>query len=332
MKGEPSQVLLEEKINIDLGSREYERFGFKQPAFAEADSEGNIYVVEEYGPVDYFINKFDQNGKYITRFARFGQGPGEIEVIYTIRIDSHDRILISDMGKSKVVEYDKNGTLVHETPIPSEFRGVTPLENGKCVGLRRAANVYELVVLDSNLMMKTLDSYGLSESAQSRRTAAIVPLFYWRVTSERIYVGNEQRGYEILVFDLDGNLLKKIRKEFSPVKYYDDFKAQTKRMIEHDPHYVMLEKMPPFNSFMIDDSNRLYVMTYEKGGGNDEYLHDVYDSDGVLIGRTSMKLHGVLGRGLNHRWAVAKNGCYYCLKYDEESGYPRLIVYQLIWK
>ena len=39
-----------------------------------------------------------------------------------------------------------------------------------------------------------------------------------------IYVGHEKRGYEISIFDLNGNLLKKIRKEYNPADVPDEFK------------------------------------------------------------------------------------------------------------
>ena len=330
--GEPSQLLLEEKARIDFGAKEFEKYGLKELTFVEADSDGNIYVAEEDGPLDYFINKFDQNGKCLARFGRSGRGPGEIQRIYGIRIDSHDRILVSDIRNAKIIEFAKSGNFVREVRAPLGLGGVIPLENGNLIVLRSSAKGYELTVVDSTSKIKEIDSFDLSESRKGAKTTGTLPPFYWRATSDRIYVGNGQRGYEIWMFDLNGNLIKKIRKDYEVVNYPREFVEQTKQMIEHGSPVVIMENTPPFNSFFIDGDRRLFVMTYEKGKGNDEYIHDIFDSEGIFIGRKSLKLFGILGRGLNHRWAVAKNGCYYCLNYKKESDYPELITYQMIWK
>jgi hypothetical protein len=329
---EPSQLRLEEKTRIDFGTKEFEKFGLKEPTFVEADSDGNVYVAEEDGAFDYFINKFDQNGKCLARFGRPGQGPGEIQRIYGINIDSHDQIFVSDIRNAKIIEFAKSGEFVREMRAPLGLGGVIPLENGNIIVLRSSDKGYELSVVDSISKIKEIGSFDLSESRKGAKTTGTLPPFFWRATSDRIYVGNGQRGYEIWMFDLDGNLLKKIRKDYEVVKYPREFIEQTKQMIEHGSPVVVMENTPPFNSFFIDGDRRLFVMTYEKGKGNDEYIHDIFDSEGIFIGRKSLKLFGILGRGLNHRWAVAKNGCYYCLNYKRESDYPELITYQMIWK
>ncbi|MEW5901225.1 MAG: hypothetical protein AB1715_07175, partial [Acidobacteriota bacterium] len=107
-------------------------------------------------------------------------------------------------------------------------------------------------------------------------------------------------------------------------------KKVTRQMIERDPRFIVMDYMPPFNSFFIDDESRLFVMTYEKGEGEEEYIYDIFNSQGILIGRKSIGLCGELGLGLNQRWAVAKNGRYYRLRY-KESGHAELIVYRMIW-
>jgi hypothetical protein len=36
----------------------------------------------------------------------------------------------------------------------------------------------------------------------------------WRVSRDRINIVNQARGYEIWVYDFDGNITRKIRKEY----------------------------------------------------------------------------------------------------------------------
>jgi hypothetical protein len=332
IKGEPSQLALEEEVRIDFEKKAYEGLVFRELGLVEADSEGNIYLVETYKALEYFIYKFDKNGNYLTGLAKFGQGPGELQQVYTVQIDNQDRILVSDIGNSKVVEYDNNFDFIKETRVKYGLRELIPLENGNYLARRSSEIGMELWLLDADFEnLKKLDTYDLSELRKTGKTTGTISSFYWRVANGRIYVGNEQRGYEIWIFDLDGNLMRKIRKEYQPVEYPEEFKEQTKKFLERMPNLYMMEYTPPFNSFFIDDENRLYVLTYEKGEGGDEYIHDIFNSDGVFIGRKSIGIFGILGRSLNHRWAPAKNGRYYRL-INKESGYMELVVYKMVWE
>ena len=45
LKGQPSHLDLVEEMRIDFEKEEYSGLGLKEPDFAEADSQGNIYVV-----------------------------------------------------------------------------------------------------------------------------------------------------------------------------------------------------------------------------------------------------------------------------------------------
>ena len=92
--------MLEETLKIDLEQPEFAEFGFREPDYVDADSEGNIYVVDRRRTSDYFIAKFDKSGNFIKDLGRKGQGPGEIQGILFIKINIQDQILISDRGNS----------------------------------------------------------------------------------------------------------------------------------------------------------------------------------------------------------------------------------------
>ena len=170
----------------------------------------------------------------------------------------------------------------------------------------------------------------VTQSSREKK-ALKIPLFDWRVKNGKIYVGNEHRGYEILVYDLDGNLLRKIRKEYNSIKYPEEFKKSVDEMAKRRPDIYSLDYCPPFNSFFIDDDNRLYVMTYEQEENKEEYIYDIFNADGIFIARKSIGLTYVIGQALNRRRAQAKNNRYYRIRY-KENGYPELIVYKMIWE
>ncbi|MFX0212313.1 MAG: hypothetical protein ACFFDT_40445, partial [Candidatus Hodarchaeota archaeon] len=113
---------------------------------------------------------------------------------------------------------------------------------------------------------------------------------------------------EILVFDLDGNLIKKIKKEHRP------------------------GNQPPFQClFFIDDDGRLFIMTFEKGENPKECIFDIFNSDGVLVARKSLDVYVRNGTLIQPLYAQSKNNRLYCLR-EKESGFKELVVYIMKWE
>jgi hypothetical protein len=158
-------------------------------------------------------------------------------------------------------------------------------------------------------------------------------IFICKVSDRKIYVGHENRGYEILIYDLERNLVKKIRKEYNPTDVPQEFKENWLVNIGRwKDRLVFPDKMPPFHYFFLDYEGRLYVKTYEKGDKQNEYIHDIFDSDGIFITRGSMAGYGSWiypGHTLNR--AKAKNHRLYCIR-EKESGYKELVVYKMTWE
>ena len=338
LKGEASHLRLVEETRIDFEKDEFSDIGLKEPDIVEADSNGNIFVIEKFPDSEYFIYKFSPDGRFIMKFGRKGQGPGEVQGIVDLLFGKNGRLAITDPDVNKVVEFDTEGRLVKETKLAPGLFDVLPLPNGNFLGRRFPKNDSDPVGMYLSLLdpdfkeIKLIDFYDMSGFAPGKKFPGFIVHFYWRVAGDRIYVGNGSRGYEIRVWDLDGNLLRKFRKEFNPVAYPEEFRLQTEKIIAAgNKNLFVAETMPPTNSFFIDDAGRLFVMTYEHGARQDEYIHDVFNSDGVLIARVPLGKYGILGRALNRQRATATNGRFYRLWF-KESGYPELIVYRMVWE
>lgn len=330
--------MLVEEVRIDLEKHENADLGLKEPDLVEVDSKGNIFIVEKFPASEYFIYKFSPDGRFIMKFGRKGQGPGEVQGIWDLILDKSDHILVSDPSVNKIVEFDPEGRFIKEVKVKPGLREVLPLANGNYLARRypwKESDAYGMYLgLFSSAFeeVRTLDFYNMSDLAPGKRQPGIIIPFYWRVAGDRIYVGNGRRGYEIWVFDLNGNLLRKIRKDFSPVPYPEAFRKQTEKIAAAQPdlNLFVLKEMPPFNSFFIDDAGRLFVMTYEHGEHGQGFIHDVFDTDGVFIAKVELGPYGILGRALNRLRATAAHGRFYRL-YFKENGYPELIVYRMQW-
>jgi hypothetical protein len=336
--GKPITCTVAEDIRIDLERRENADLGLKEPDFVEVDSTGNIFIVEKFPASEYFIYKFGADGRFIRKFGRKGQGPGEVQGIWDLILDKSGHIRVSDPSVNKILEFDTDGRFVNEIKVKPGLREVLPLANGNYLARRYPKEDSEpygmyLAIFNPNFgEAKLIDVYDMSDLTPGKRQPGITVPFYWRVAGDRIYVGNGRRGYEIWVYDLKGNLLRKIRKDFNPVAYPEEFRRQTERIATAQPdlNLVALKDMPPFNSFFVDEAGRLFVMTYEQGRQGQSFVHDVFDADGVFIATVELGSYGILARALNRLRATAANGRFYRLHF-KENGYPELIVYRMLW-
>ncbi len=337
--GQPSHLRLEEEVRIDFEKEEYAGLGLKEPYFAEADAKGSIYVVEFYQESEFHIYKFNAAGEFIKKIGKRGQGPGELQMINDLVITKNGHIQVSDRSAGKIVEFDADGVLIREIKVPFNIQETLALENGYYLGRRRPKDASEprgfyLCLFDAEFKeLKKLDFIDMSEMAPGKKTPGTILAFLWRTSGGKIYAGNEQRGYEILVYDLEGNLLRKIRKEYDPVPYPEEFRKQTEELAARQPAMNLFARkdMLPFNSFFVDDEGRLFVMTYEQEDHEGSYIHDVFNKDGALIARVPLGKYGILGRSLNPLKATSKNGRFYQVRF-KESGYAEVIAYRMVWE
>jgi len=345
IKGEPSSLHLEEEFTIDTEEDEIAKLGVTDVRAFDVDSEGNIYFFQERESDKNLVYKFDKNGHFATLFGRRGQGPGEIQAPVYLNITGKDEIPIQDYGVFKLYIFDREGTIIKETRLVSKGAGqfaFYPLENGNYLKFRdyfdpSTKHRYDVLELYNSKFeeIKELDrcDYGPGVAFTQQKKKGSPRVFIIEVTDGMIYLGHENRGYEILTYDLDGKLLKKIRKEYNPADLPDEFKENLiVNFGRFKDKLIIPDKMPPFHYFFLDEEGRLYVKTYEPGNNKHEFIHDVFNSDGIFITRTSLPGFGSWmypGRDLNR--ARAKNHRLYCIQ-EKESGYKELAVHKMIWE
>lgn len=335
IKGQPSSFSLEKVFSIDLERTDLAEAGLGDAGEWDADNEGNVYVVC-FKNNKNFIYRFDRAGLLVGSFGRSGQGPGELQWPFLGGVSESGEISLADYLQKYIV-YDLNGALLREVKLKRRALHIDALKNGKFLsfGFKPEFSsggfyVDALTLCDSEFAeLKILDryEYAMDNSRQ-------VPYFMWRVSGDRIIIANESRGYELWVYDLDGNLLRKIRKEYRPVAVTDEIKdailgPESRRSgIPQDKYFP--NPLPPLNQFFADDEGRIFAMTYEPGPDPGEYLWDIFDPDGVFIGRKALNIFWA-GLYLGPRYTFVKKGHLYCHR-EKESGFHELAVYNMIWK
>ena len=346
VKGEPATLRLEEEFTIDTERDEIAEVGLADIRDFDVDSEGSIYFFHGREFDRNVIHKFDKEGNFLKPLGKRGQGPGEIQFPVVMYVTDKGEIPIQDGNTQKLYVFDTEGGLIRETRIQSEeaFGNFVfyPLENGNYLKYgeyfdpESQHRQHILQLCDPNFkMFKELDrcDHGKAMSFSQEKRIFTPRVFIAQISEGKIYVGHEKRGYDIWVYDSDGNLMKKIRKEYTPADVPEAYKENWLINIgRYKDRLVFPDKMPPFHYFFLDDEGRLYVKTYEKGTQRDEYMHDIFNADGLFIARASMLGFGSWiypGDSLNR--GKARNGRFYCIR-EKDSGFKELAVYRMTWE
>jgi hypothetical protein len=278
-----------------------------------------------------------REGKFIRTIGRGGKGPGEFQIPITINAKKRNQIEIYDTRLKKFCYFKKNGDFLKEIEtFDSVFKGVS-LENGNYLLLEKEEKINTpgviqdiLYIYDENFKrIKELDRID-GPNILEPKIEGIYHALVFTLSNNKIYVGNQDRGYEIKVFNLNGKLLKKIRKEYCRVKPYPEYKNEFIEQFKINPKIYKFIKdkiyfpkeLPPFHSIFSDEKGRLFIQTYEKGKRKEEIMFDIFTPEGIFIAKKSLAKFKI---------GKFKNNYFYAV-YEKENGFQKLVAYKIIWK
>lgn len=328
LKGEPTSLLFEE--DLCLGAEPSAEYMFEELRALRADINGNIIIL------DWGSNKilvFDQQGSFVRSFGKHGQGPGELAGPSRMRLKNGKEICILDNSNNRISYFSIKGECLLEVSTAKQrvFRAIPDSQGnfyGDFFGFDKKIK-YFIVKLDPefNLLYQVVE-IAKNQPPPSGMTPILERLVYcllpndqlaWAVTSE----------YVINIVDLDGKLIRKIKKAYSrkritePEKelliretFGEDSQAQ-KMKIYFPKHYY------PMYYFCSDDMGRLFVRTYVRNNNN-SVKWDVFNHEGYYILSYFLPAEELL-------MDLKKNKAYVMIRANKE-GLPIVKRYQLHWK
>ncbi len=259
--------------------------------------DARLYVVEGAVISIYSLKDY----RLIKRFGKAGEGPREFKGGLLVDVSS-SRILVNSLNR--VTFFSKQGEYLDEVNNIVTGQRFRLLENGKgFVG-------YNSLVDKQGKRFSTINLYGkdFKNTRELYRYKSIVRMGKgWYLFSKTylnalpcggniFVIGGD--GFVIDVFDRRGNRLTAIRQPYEPVKFTESHGKRVLALYKlrptTAPEYDWWEKnihfpdvFPAIRKFFTDNT-LLYVRTYRKKGGKDEFF--IFDAAGKLVRRVYLPI------------------------------------------
>ena len=331
-------LLLEKILSIDTEHNEILKIGIPDILGFEISSDGEIIIVRSYSGEGDFIYKFDSQGAFIKSFGPYGEGPGELQNPRHIAVDGNDNVLITDFGRYPLQKYNNEGDFLGSYEIEGGVVRIAPgpdanvLAQFMSIGQGNSGPLYtfELSLLDPELQaLKILDKLSYSPMMGPGKIRGTEPLFFWGVSQNNIFVANEERAYEIWMYDSSGILKRRMQKDYEQKPMTPNKKKILSTKFPENMRNVLNfpEYLPPIQAIVAADDGILLVSTYDDGDKPGEFMFDIFSEHGAFIGRKSLNVYSWEG----HMWMRIRSNKLYCLEV-KESGFKELVAYKMTWE
>jgi hypothetical protein len=331
-------------VDLSIGEEEDdENYMFSRPRNIDADTQGNIYVLDSE---ELTIKKYDPQGKHIKNISRAGQGPGEFEYPRSLCISEPGKIYVADSFERKIEVFNlegeyqrainlKNLDEISVTRNEDLIIGAKYPEKGKKDEIQYS---YKVGTYDQQ-KNEILDFYSQEQQMTNRVSDGTFtfefPLFVrWDINSQNHIVIATANKYEMNVFTPEGGLLFKFNLDRKPIPVKDEVKRKISEILKRlriglgidDPEIrKIVDYHPMFNRISIDEKDRIWVEHYEpfwRDRPRMETSYDVFSEDGKFLFSTQIN-HYVYPQ------LIFKNGYIYTLSRDE-SGYEKALRLRMI--
>ena len=327
-----SEDIFNLKEDLSIGESEgKEEYLFSRIDGIDVDNNENIYVLNDKTP---YIRVFSRSGEFTKTIGRKGQGPGEFQSPRFIQITPQEEVMVFDPATRRLTFFSPDGKYlghISTAKINYPFAPIKMDPGGnliaKLVIWPSEGGGVELKKFDSDLKLLTMIyKTRIDEPDKEMEIRAMRPSLYFAISKEGNVIWGNSRSYELEVLNLEGKLIKKIMKDYKPIKITEKdkeiFKLRARRIINRGYELLFPKYFPAFQNISIDCEGRIFVGPYERieSGEDDFYYYDVFDSEGKYIAKIPIKSSPRL-------W---KKGKLYSIEEDEE-GYQIVKRYKVNW-
>lgn len=209
--GEKSSEKIKFIENLSLGVEEGEEYlMFHSYLNVAVDSKLNIYILDRR---NHRLLKFDKEGNFIWKAGKKGQGPGELQYPRNIALTPTEDIAVQD--GSSIHFFDNNGSYEKTVKLKGSFIGFLILPDGRLLMSSIVRGQLGIVAEYHSIEGKFIKKFPY-EYRYGPKFSLGAGIFYggeFKVFNSKIYL-SLLGSYEIREYDLEGKLLRKIKRGF----------------------------------------------------------------------------------------------------------------------
>ena len=277
-------------IGLESGDENYVFLGLQ--IFAVDDQE-RIFVLDWKDNTK--VKVFDTKGNNLCSFGKGGQGPGEINRPFRL-IDAPGKgIAVLDAG-SKLIFFSPEGELLKEVPLEkfASLRRYLVDADGYIYGHVWSFNETKATAkfMKFSPALEPLVTLASFEQKLVRRVfRPFSEEYFIKLTADGNLLWAVPSEYKLTIIDKDGKVLKKIIKDYEPIKIADTDREELikatfgERGVRPGITVDIPKHFPPIRHIAGGGDGRTYVRThdYVKEEGGRLFRHDVFDAEGRYL-------------------------------------------------
>ena len=308
-----------------------------RPGMIQVDGT-NLYITDGANILIYDLKSL----KLQTKFGKIGEGPGELMMndAFSLQIVRLPEELLA-FGINKAILFGLTGDFIREFRVPFGIFYIYPLTEGyigmQMKNLEDRQPQLTMNIYDKDLTI-TKEIYAQDLSGAQNQINLTFDGINFAIHREKIYIEKSPKGFEIGVYDLSGNSLYEIRKEYPKVKFNRQYENAAIERIKNDPQIraagwenikdaikmTHSDYIPLIQDMFVSD-NRILVRSCRVKPGQEEYI--VLDLKGNELKRMFLQttIKARIGDELMGRsaklYTMHNNIFYYILENDETEDW-----------
>lgn len=324
---------IEEELSIERNSIKHKEAMFQNIVSLVIDDAGNIYILDRKAAN---IKIFNKDGNFLKIIGRRGQGPGEFVRPENGALSPNDELYVYDSRRFTIQVFSIDGKFKRQIAFSMLlFEGPKFTSNGEIIASYGViAENSKFVLKKFNNEMETVLTYTSIPMLKPPKVNIFVLNFYndlkWEVgpKSEIVWGVMTSPKYELFVHDEDGKYIKKITKQYSPVKLTTkEYKKLMKKWYGKVPSFkqfdlIIPKNYPPFQGFILDEEGRIFVHRFVEVEKSKKHYFDVFDDEGKYIAKITLDEKFLFGTFKNKKLFAIE---------EDEDGYQYVKRYKVTW-
>ncbi len=253
------------------------------PSILKSDGE-RLFVLDGYKVFVYSMKDY----KLLYEFGKRGEGPGELlassDVPLTMALNGNQLIVNSH---NKMVYFQKNGKYIKELKIPFFAFNILPFGENfavtKFLRKKDGSSTINVNLCDKNLkMVKVIySSTLLNDQGKGKIAYPLLSTNIW-CSDKKLYVFDQLKDFIIDIYDLSGNKIKTIKKDYKKIKIDKAYKKEKLEWFKIQPAFkeapdrirdmvYFLDYLPSIDNFSISNQ-KIFVQTSKIKDGKAEFI------------------------------------------------------------